>query len=141
LLSGFVSGVLVQWFCLFEVSFVVVDLCRDLPSEGLALPPVVVSSVELSQFGLEAGQRCECDLRYQLPPEDLVVSFDLTSASWMIRFAVDRFDVVSGQLRLELLRDELFAVVQVHLPGGPPLSECTPQGVYRLLRALAEVRS
>ena len=100
---------------------VIVDLCGCLPSEGLALSPVVVSSVELSQFRLEVGQGCECDLRYQLPPEDLVVSLDLASPSRVIRPTVDRLDVVSGQLRLELLRDELFAV-----RAGLRLLQCKP---------------
>src|SRR5580658_4882094 len=57
----------------------------------------------------------------------------------MVRLAVDRSDVMFGELRLELLCDELFPVVEVHLSRNSSLSEGALQGVYRLLRALVLV--
>ncbi len=70
-----------------------------------------------------------------------MVALDLASASGMVWFSEDRSDVVFGQLRLELLRDELFAVIELHLPRGPSLSEGMLKSIYRLLRALVLVCS
>jgi hypothetical protein len=68
---------------------------------------VVVSPVELVQLSLEVSQRRESDLCYQVVPQDLVVSLDLAPSSLVVRLAEDGFDMVLGQLGLELLRDEL----------------------------------
>src|SRR5690349_7800098 len=72
----------------------------------------------------------------------LCVPLDLSPASRVVRLAVvDGPDVILGQLGLELLRDELFAVIEIHLSRNPSLLEGAPQCIYRLLCTLVPIRS
>ncbi len=59
----------------------------------------------------------------EFPVESLVISFNLAAAARVIRFAEDEFDAVLFCFIFEQLRDELFPIIEIDLPGNPAFSE------------------
>ncbi len=79
--------------------------------------------IEIPKFPSEVTQWMKFFEVDEFPVECLVISFNLTAAARVIRFAKDKFDAVLFCFLFEQPRDKLFPIIEIDLPGNPAFSE------------------